>query len=89
MIVDGQVDAKLWIIKDGKDVLVSEWKQVPFGPDNYTLISKGAEVSLLYPNKEEHDYDEPGNLEVNLVLKDGTKLSARLEKISLHPTAIT
>ena len=89
MIVEGTVAAKLWLIKDGQDVLTHEWKDVPFTADNYTLISKGAEVTLAYPNEEEHDYDEPGNLEVTLTLKDGTKLSARLEKISLHPTAIT
>jgi hypothetical protein len=83
------VEAKLWLIKDGQDILTHEWKDIPFGPDNYTLISKGAEVAFPYPNEEEHDYDEPGNLEVTLTLNDGTKLTARLEKISLHPTPIT
>ena len=88
-IVEGTVNAKLWLIKDGEDKLINTWENIPFGPDNYTLISKGAEVAFPYPNEEEHDYDEPGNLEVTLILKDGTKLTTRLEKISLHPTAIT
>ncbi len=88
MIVEGTVSAKLWLIKDGEEVLTHEWEDVPFGPDNYTLLSKGAEIQLLYAD-EEHDYDEPGNLEVILTLTDGTVLKARLEKISLHPTAIT
>jgi hypothetical protein len=88
-IVEGTVEAKLWLIKDGQEKLINEWKDIPFGPDNYTLISKGAEVAFPYPNEEEHDYDEPGNLEITLTLKNGSKLITRLEKISLHPTAIT
>ena len=89
LIVEGTVEARLWLIKEGEEELINTWTDVPFNADNYTLMSKGAEIALPYPNEEEHDYDEPGNLEVNLTLTSGLKLTARLEKISLHPTAIT
>lgn len=84
MFVEGTVSARLWLYQDGKEVLTHQWSGIPFNHNNYTLFSKGAEIQLLYADGE-HDYEEPGNLEVTLTLTDGTVLTARLEKISLHP----
>jgi hypothetical protein len=90
VVVEGVVDAKLTLIlKDGTKKLTNTWTGISFDESNYTLMAKGAEVAFPYPNKEEHDYNEPGILQVTLTLKDGTKLSAELSNISLHPSVIS
>jgi hypothetical protein len=86
-IVQGTVDAKLWLIKNNTQELAHTWDKIILKEDNYTILSKGAEISLPFPDGKEYDYDEPGIFLVTLTLIDGTKLTAELRDISLHPTA--
>jgi hypothetical protein len=90
LVVEGTVAAKLTLIKlDGSRVPAFSWDKISFDETNYTLMAKGAEVAFPYPNNEDHDYNEPGILQVTLTLKDGTKLTAELSNISLHPSVIS
>jgi hypothetical protein len=88
-IVTGTVAAKLWLMKPTGNELVHSWSNITLNADNYTLLSKGAEIELPYPTDKEYDYDEPGIFQVTLTLTDKTVLVAELKNISLHPTAIT
>jgi hypothetical protein len=88
VVVEGTVAAELSLIRpDGSREPAFSWDNIGFDLPNYS-VARGGEVSFPYPDNENHDYDEPGLLQVTLTLKDGTRLTAELTNISLHPSPI-
>jgi hypothetical protein len=88
LVIEGTVAAKLTLVEpDGTLVPAFTWNNISVDESNYST-AKGAEVSFPYPIQEQHDYDETGNLQVTLTLKNGYALTAMLKGVSLHPSEI-
>jgi len=84
----GTINAELWLKKADGNELVQEWSGVGFTSANYTSVTKGAEISLLY-NDTTHEYYELGLLKVTLTTADGKSITGELDSVNLLPSVLT